>query len=162
MYVIRFMGHAEADKYLKGEVLHNDTQWQYLSSSTGFCFLPIGGTSIEEIILAYSWLEGNSSADGADCAIIFECSEGRLRKSKFANCITGYYDTWCWEYSTPEYSSKDLRMVQLCTYSAQDLRNLRMQIYGTADYVTTKMVVNDNLRYAGFNPAWFEIEQELY
>lgn len=162
MYVIRFMCHAEADKYLRGEVLHNDTQWQFLSSSTGFCFLPIGGTSIEEIILAYSWLEGNSCADNADCALIFECSKSRLRKSKFANSITGCYDTWCWEYSTPAYSIKDLKMVHLCTYTAQDLRNLRKQIYGAADYITTKMVVNDNLRYAGFNPAWFEIEQELY
>lgn len=162
MYVIRFMGHAEADKYLRGEVLHNDTQWQVLSSSTGFCFLPIGGASIEEIILAYSWLEGNSCADDADCAIIFECDESRLRKSKFANNITGCYETWCWEYSATEYSSKDLKMVHLCTYTAQALRNLRKQIYGTADYVTTKMVVNDKLRYAGFNPAWYDIEQELY
>lgn len=162
MYVIRFMGHAEANKYLRGEVLHSTTQWQRLSSAVGFCFLPIGDASLEEIILAYSWLEGNSSADDADCAIIFKCEESRLRKSKFANSITGYYDTWCWEYSTPEYSIKDLKMVHLCTYSAQDLRNLRKKIYGTADYMTTKMVVNDTLRYAGFNPAWYEIEQELY
>lgn len=162
MYVIRFMGHAEANKYLRGEVLHNKTQWQGLSSAAGFCFLPIGDSSLEEIILAYSWLEGNSSADDADCAIIFGCDENRLRKSRFANSITGYYDTWCWEYSTPKYSIKDLKMVHLCTCSAQDLRNLRKKIYGTADYITTKMVVNDALRYAGFNPAWYEIEQELY
>lgn len=162
MYVIRFMGGAEANAYMCKEELTNNTQWQLLSKAKGFCFLPVANTSIEEIIIAYSWLEGNSAADSADCAIIFECDEHRLQKTTFVANITGRYDTRVVEYSTTHYCYDDLHAVELVHMTAQEIRNMRIKLFGSTNFLTEDMIRNDSLRYAGYEANWQYYEAAVW
>lgn len=162
MYVIRFMGGAEAKAYILKEELRNDTQWQLLSEAKGFCFLPVADTSIEEVVIAYSYLEGNSAADDATCALIFECDESRLNKSTFVANITGRYDTRIVEYSTDHYSAYDLHAVHMVNMTAQEIRNIRIKLFGSPSFMTDEMIKNDTLRYAGYEPNYEYYEHELF
>lgn len=118
MKYVRFMGVLELEKYVKGETLKNDTVWRrkaQCTDSVGFCFFDTSATPESRI----EYLNG---VVDLSCVVVFEAVEGKkLTKSKGRYRDPARDDSnsllppmmSVTEYSTTEYSLRDMRAVKI-------------------------------------------------
>lgn len=137
MQIFRFMNKEELLKYLRGEVLYNNTRHQAKTDSIGFCFF-----RIDDITPEYAWkfLRG---VIFPDICVVFEVDEKNLKK--------GYGI-----YSDPEKTLYELmnfipKMIKVPEYSTTQYNN---QTFKLIKYTNFKLNIFE--KYENFE--WMEVK----
>lgn len=118
MKVMRFMSHAEFNKYLTGEVLQNYNDHRARTDAIGFCFLDADEYEAND---AYHFMSGVVSPDV--CAIFevedapFKTGTGQYadpsaRLTSIMDALTNTQTIDVKEYSITEYSREQFKLVQ--------------------------------------------------
>ena len=120
MKIFRFMSYDEFEKYLKGEILENNTVHKGQTNSEGFCFFSLDDYEPEQ---AVHFLSGIATLEV--CAVFETDRKLKQTKGRYAKCfpvtdnfeediqkiLTGQLEMfWATEYCRNTYSRKNFKL----------------------------------------------------
>lgn len=141
MMVLRFMGTSEFQKYLDGEIIRSDTDWNkkhFRTNSVGVCFFPAGIENPEDRLKYISGI-----IDTSICAV-FRTNK-KMAKTfgvyrdpdhddcrLFAPIAKKSVQEWC----TPSYSKDDFTLIR---YGIPDIWNHTIKWHSVKSEYTRKL-----------------------